>query len=238
MYSYSHVSKHRWLETTTFKSHLSSDQKSILLKGSFFDTVTDVQELNFDPWKSPNRLKYLEQKFRENSDLQLPSGHSLTEVRKLKGCNTLWRMLLFGGDIEFLGESRLNQEDWNRLLDSDSASSAHGTWEESITNPFDEVWWKPEARPRLMASAIQNMVFGKAFFTTTIGFCGIGPLHVKPGDIIVLLENFTVPTVLRPSGTGFYTMIGIAYVNGVMDFSLLQPFHESGVIKECIFEVR
>lgn len=52
---------------------------------------------------------------------------------------------------------------------------------------------------------------------TTTGFVGLAPEHVEPGDQVFVLLGGTTPFVLRPvDGGDRYTLVGDAYVHGIM----------------------
>jgi hypothetical protein len=54
-------------------------------------------------------------------------------------------------------------------------------------------------------------------FVTKRGYLGIGPVHLEPGDSIVILLGAAVPFVLRNVDEEKYKLVGEAYVHGVMD---------------------
>lgn len=59
---------------------------------------------------------------------------------------------------------------------------------------------------------------GRAFFTTSTGFVGVGPKQLLQGDLVVFLFGASLPFVLRPSSqAGCYALIGNAFVHGFVD---------------------
>ncbi|KAH6671956.1 heterokaryon incompatibility protein-domain-containing protein [Halenospora varia] len=54
-------------------------------------------------------------------------------------------------------------------------------------------------------------------FVTAKGYLGLGPDHIKPGDVIAILIGSQVPFVLRKSVDRKYEIVGEAYVDGIMD---------------------
>ncbi|MCJ1479437.1 hypothetical protein MMC13_008123 [Lambiella insularis] len=56
----------------------------------------------------------------------------------------------------------------------------------------------------------------RKFFTTTKGTIGLGPRSMQPGDLVCVLCGGIVPFILRKDGQR-YTLIGEAYVHGIMD---------------------
>lgn len=69
-----------------------------------------------------------------------------------------------------------------------------------------------------------NIAYSKLFrrrpFRTAKGYIGLGPLRICEGDSIWILPGADVPFVFRPTGHGSFTVIGEAYVHGVMSGEL------------------
>jgi hypothetical protein len=58
-------------------------------------------------------------------------------------------------------------------------------------------------------------------FQTNGGDLGYGPVSMRPGDQVWVLENGRVPFVLRPVASGKnFELLGECYVHGVMDGQL------------------
>lgn len=68
-----------------------------------------------------------------------------------------------------------------------------------------------------------NKLFGRRPFRSAKGLLGLGPLGAREGDKIWLLPGADVPFVFRRAGDSTFTVIGEAYVHGVMDGELFQP---------------
>jgi hypothetical protein len=56
----------------------------------------------------------------------------------------------------------------------------------------------------------------RLFFTTEERRLGTGPSDTQLGDVVVLLAGFSTPIVLRESGPQTYEVVGVAYVEGIM----------------------
>jgi hypothetical protein len=56
-------------------------------------------------------------------------------------------------------------------------------------------------------------------FMSRLGYIGLGPAHLSPGDQICILCGAIVPFLLRPrrDSKSKYLVIGEAYVHGIMD---------------------
>lgn len=71
--------------------------------------------------------------------------------------------------------------------------------------------------PRNYIDAAIHMLPGRALFTTSAGYIGLGPQFVEIGDIVVLLVGCRIPLILRPQGGGNYLVVGETYYHGIMD---------------------
>ncbi|KAK6844525.1 hypothetical protein PG995_014635 [Apiospora arundinis] len=75
----------------------------------------------------------------------------------------------------------------------------------------------------------------RPLFRTERGHMGLAPPAVGEGDIVCLLEGFSLPCLLRKHGQGHYVLVGTCYINGyssgeVLDFLRegdvsFEPFH-------------
>ncbi|KAJ9607914.1 hypothetical protein H2200_007993 [Cladophialophora chaetospira] len=131
----------------------------------------------------------------------------------LKEVLTEWRTFYSGVDLAFVRTIAFGRED---LLDFDMCCSAFATGPSSRT----------EQEQRLV-SDIKSAAEGRRFFIDAAGRPGLGPLEVRPGDVLAILAGGRVPYVLRKSTSNtagnpnnFY-FIGECYVDGVMQGQLL-----------------
>ncbi|KAJ3480000.1 hypothetical protein NLG97_g8173 [Lecanicillium saksenae] len=53
-------------------------------------------------------------------------------------------------------------------------------------------------------------------FITSTGFVGLCPSHADVGDVVCIFYGGKTPYVIRPTGIGTYSLIGEAYVHGIM----------------------
>lgn len=102
----------------------------------------------------------------------------------------LWRLLT--GDIR-IGEH--DEMEWRRAHDSDR-----------------EVCLR-EYHQGLLGHGVR----GKMLFSTDMRYYGLGPPGVKAGDVVVVLYGGRFPFILRPALSHKYTLVGYAYVSGIMD---------------------
>lgn len=66
---------------------------------------------------------------------------------------------------------------------------------------------------------------------------GLCPPDTKVGDIICILHGCSVPVVLREKQSGYMSLVGEAYVHGVMDGEALEAFRERGSVGEERFRI-
>ncbi|KAF7540981.1 hypothetical protein G7054_g975 [Neopestalotiopsis clavispora] len=77
---------------------------------------------------------------------------------------------------------------------------------------------------------------GWPLFITSSGRVGLAPPAVCEGDIVCLLEGFTIPCLLRRVG-GDFVLVGSCYVNGLSDGEPLQLLKDGGIKLE-MFDIR
>jgi hypothetical protein len=65
-------------------------------------------------------------------------------------------------------------------------------------------------------AAMTNGLTFRRLLTTEGGYIGTGPYETEPGDVVAILLGYNVPILLRPAKSGLYTVIGEAYIHGIM----------------------
>jgi len=60
-------------------------------------------------------------------------------------------------------------------------------------------------------------VMTQTFFTTTSEYYGIGPLDMRPDDVVFVLYSSNAPFVLRPVSANEHDQLGIVTVEGEQD---------------------
>ncbi|KAK5689982.1 hypothetical protein LTR97_012465 [Elasticomyces elasticus] len=82
---------------------------------------------------------------------------------------------------------------------------------------------KPASHRAEIYREFELTMSGAALFTTALGFFGLGPTFMRPGDCVAVLFGGQTPFVLRPIGKpGEYTFVGQCYVHGIMDGELIK----------------
>ncbi|KAF2500807.1 HET-domain-containing protein, partial [Lophium mytilinum] len=59
-------------------------------------------------------------------------------------------------------------------------------------------------------------------FISKTGYVGLGPDHMVKGDVVCVFLGAKTPYILRPSGQGAYTLVGEAYLHGIMHGEILE----------------
>ncbi|KAI1734354.1 heterokaryon incompatibility protein-domain-containing protein [Xylaria scruposa] len=57
----------------------------------------------------------------------------------------------------------------------------------------------------------------KRLITTDRGYLGTAPYETQSGDIVTILLGSPVPIILRPLSSGMCSVVGAAYISGIMD---------------------
>jgi len=130
-------------------------------------------------------------------------------------------------------------QDWyGRLIDTDEAERQHfADFGAFASERWKREWtWrrvsnlnKAEHEPcaERFALAVRNVCQQRSIFRSGDGTLGIGPMAVRSGDVICVLQGGSVPYVLRPvldnnnnSGSdakeGYYWLVGECYLEGYM----------------------
>lgn len=73
-----------------------------------------------------------------------------------------------------------------------------------------------------------NYNMSRCLYRTRRGYLGTGPQSVQRGDIVCVFMSAAVPFILRSRGDGDdgYTLVGDAYVHGIMDGELVKDWEE------------
>ena len=100
-------------------------------------------------------------------------------------------------------------------------------WHYMIEKGYDTPSLNPVTNLKLMSESrtkynelrkrIHNASIGRAMFVTSNGFIGLGPWNAQEGDMVSVLFGGCTPFILRKTaGKELYTLVGEAYVYGIM----------------------
>ncbi|KAJ9650752.1 hypothetical protein H2198_009945 [Neophaeococcomyces mojaviensis] len=70
--------------------------------------------------------------------------------------------------------------------------------------------------PSMFLNLAGNRSVGRRAFRTSKGYIGLGPQNLQLGDHVVIVHGSTVPFILRKIEKDKFTLIGEAYVHGIM----------------------
>jgi hypothetical protein len=84
--------------------------------------------------------------------------------------------------------------------------------------------------------AFQNASYARCFFATQSGRIGIGPVDMRPEDIVAVLQGGYLPFILRPDKHQ-YEFLGPSYVNGIMCGEAVEE-HERADMRITIFDIK
>lgn len=91
-------------------------------------------------------------------------------------------------------------------------------------------------QPKRQASMLINAVIitrGRTVILSRNRFLGLAPTTTRVGDRIFILYGLAFPMILRPREDGAYTVIGVAYIHGIMHGEAL-----SGVVNRTFHDER
>ncbi len=80
-------------------------------------------------------------------------------------------------------------------------------------------------------SLYQKVAQGRRFFTTLSGYMGIGPPHMRSGDLVCVFLGGRRPWVIRQDGPE-YSLVGECYVHGIMNGEFMET--ENLPVKDII----
>lgn len=71
--------------------------------------------------------------------------------------------------------------------------------------------------PSVFLHLVGKRSLGRRVFRTSKGYLGLGPESLQSGDHVVIVHGSTVPFILHRCDQDKFTLIGEAYVHGIMD---------------------
>jgi hypothetical protein len=122
----------------------------------------------------------------------------------------------FWNDMEFVASASERFDDY--LIDSQTSDRGIRGLNEVVTGGYEN--------HSIIEGSIDRWSSKRRFCTTANGSLACVPKASREGDIICVLFGGEVPYVLRPTGTGFYWIIGECYVHGIMHGESLS--HDTG----------
>lgn len=221
---------HRWSlkRFKTMVSSLSSDKRTLILKGIYFDEISTIDEVSFQGggkhfWSFP-RVRDLKRCLLQISNTPICNSSALARLKGTasikekiertffclnegtirQGDSALWRDLI----LELLG-SPTGDMDEQRLW----ACAA----EQLKDQTYHDVEAMPDAYVYKLFAGIQARLYGHKLFFTKAGFWGLGAGGLTVGDRIVFAFGMKCPFIVRPCNPAIfeqkYTMVGCAEID-------------------------
>jgi hypothetical protein len=94
-----------------------------------------------------------------------------------------------------------------------------------------------DSRLDTLIYTITHILLGRYFLVTNRGFCGVAVARVRKNDSVVWLFGERIPMILRPRGPS-HSMVGAAYVSGIMNGELIDDLYQNGRVKQSTFLIR
>ncbi|KAH8786679.1 heterokaryon incompatibility protein-domain-containing protein [Hyaloscypha finlandica] len=117
--------------------------------------------------------------------------------------------------------------------------SAYQKWESWLTTPppLDKNRYTSDGST--VGFVIKGTTYGRCFISTEKGYVGWAPKQCKKGDVVAVLAGGKVPYVLRPEASSnpseesgdsrkYYSVLGDAYIHGIMDGEVVTELEERG----------
>jgi len=221
------------------------DKRSMTLKGYCVDEIEQVSQVwegaqrdwnSRSPFPSQVYIDYLEQvrqmcQLAKHKDISIHSS----EQRMIEA---EWRIPV--GDIEQDASAK--------------ASRAKPAWREAYNKCLAELRLQKELAMMSSVEAAKarvDAVFsmsgdssgygvrmqelkGKRPFLSHLGYVGMGPAYMRPGDVIVVLGGASLPFIVRPAVDGNFRLMGECYCDGIMDGELVAARKSANKIEESV----
>lgn len=208
-----------------------SETGRLVLRGISFDRIEAIHKLARQIEAKQGTLELLRNLNSVVMTAQqrsVPQHHLLFRTSKLKQHETPAQTFLkmFVGsttdDPQCLADQRL----WNLFLD-------HGLT--SFGNAAIERFGK-DTYLRFL-SLLPAKMLNKCLLVTEAGFVGIAVPQIQAGDIVTWVFGTSAPLILRPY-SGYYRIVGSAYVSGLMNKGVPDWILDQGILQEEEFEIR
>jgi hypothetical protein len=117
--------------------------------------------------------------------------------------------------------------------------SAYQKWESWLKTPppLDKNLYTSDVS--VVSSVINRTAYGRCFISTEKGYVGWAPQQCKKGDVVAVLAGGKVPYALRPEASSnpseesgdsrkYYSVLGDAYIHGIMDGEVVTELEDRG----------
>ncbi|KAM3417141.1 hypothetical protein BST61_g8716 [Cercospora zeina] len=139
---------------------------------------------------------------------------------------------------------QLGTDNFNRSLNRESVAANYIRMKEYLTihDSLPDVDSIDNYNERDINDLLTNFYMrglARCVFQTKTGYLGLGVIHMRPGDIIAILFGSQSPVILRPlpDMDSSYSFVGLAFVDGIMDGSLVRQ-HRASSEPDVTFHLR
>lgn len=190
------------------------DDKRIQIRGVAVDTIKEVSSIIWDPdwskwaFNDVDARAYVEsiRKFCHSSPRVMIGEEDLTTARIAIGDESgdddlggRWQDNYLESLNQFLEETKPGGTNPRKDGDNKLATA-------NIThNEPDDTWYRQ----------LRRMHSRRAYISSS-GYVGLAPMHVEVGDELVVFLNSKTPYAIRSNNNGTHSLIGEAYVHGIM----------------------
>lgn len=214
----------------TMISSLSSDKRTLTLKGIYFDEISTVDEISFQRGGQHFRLlprpRDLKRCLLKITNNNTPIGNSIPLAR-LKGTASIEKKIersffCLNGGMKKQGDSTLWRDWILELLGSPTGDiDEQRLWafaaEQLKDQTYDGVKAMPDAYVHNILGHLWLRLCDHKLFFTKAGFWGLGAGGLTVGDRIVFAFGMKCPFIVRPCNPAIfehkYTMVGCAEID-------------------------
>jgi hypothetical protein len=191
----------------------------IYIKGSQVDVIECIGsewEPGFDPdkefdWKAASTfLSEIEDLCKRSSDV-----HGEVSGKAFLWEDAVWRIPIADQEIAYGG---------SHCRATNLSHQGYKVVKKAINSP-QSFRGEPDLGTKSYM-CIMTSLHSKSHFLSTKGYVGLGPAHLRKGDVICILHGAHVPFILRKSEGESYQLVGEAFVYGIMDGEFVETTPE------------
>jgi hypothetical protein len=225
----------------------SKDNRTLSTDGFMFDIVlkpkvqgTDVKMGPCQPWDDDNwtwDIKKITARLIDDGghSASNQTEHTIPEDLRRSVERTIYSVMIAGQISTYSGwkQHHVRYPDENaigvrnsldesnmdiRSLESedDQQNSTPSLNSKDVSRAKDRTSLKPMGWKNLLFHA-QVQTAGRTLKLSSKRYLGLVPMATEPGNHIFVLDGLLEPAILRPREDGAYTLIGVAYVHGIME---------------------
>ncbi|KIJ59472.1 hypothetical protein HYDPIDRAFT_43975 [Hydnomerulius pinastri MD-312] len=190
---------------------------TMTLPGVQFDTIAEMEPFMLHDLLeySHNRITETEVVAKLKADADTGNGSDVLYIAGGSSRMAFYRTILLDCDVPYINPQTGSPHRLPKI-------SPLGEGPNSDTLPIP-----PKSAPEvdILLQKIQRSLgafHGRCFATTSVGYVGIVPRTVKPGDWVCVLLGGELPFVLSEAGDNQFKFIGECYLHGIMDGEVMK----------------